>query len=357
MIFLGMILVAVGGLSWWGAGWLSHRESAVRLLDLPNERSLHHIPTPRTGGLAIMGSVLAGLLAVGVGGVWPTSEDPTGWFGWSTSFWIIGLTSLLAVMSFFDDRAGLPIVVRFGVQVAAAAMLTLGAHLVVSHVDVPRVGTIELGWFSLVVSTVFLVWMTNLYNFMDGMDGFAGGMTLFGSGFLASLAWQGQHGVIVVIALLLAAGALGFLIHNFPPAKIFMGDVGSVPTGFLLGSLILLGCRDRLFAMWVPLMLFSPFIVDATVTLLRRAFQGEPVLQAHRSHYYQRIVLLGWGHRKTVLAEYGLMVVCAGLAFLYQFGDEQLRLIVLIVWCALFGGLIAAVTLAERAASRRQVAA
>src|SRR5574341_443684 len=347
-----VILVAVGGLSWWCAGWLSHRDSTIKLLDLPNERSLHQIPTPRTGGLAIIGSVLVGIAAVSRGGAWPTSQGPTGWYGWSTSLWIIGLTVLLAVMSFLDDRAGLPIVVRFGAHVAAAVMLVLGAQLVVSQIDVPRLGTIELGWLSVVISIGFLVWMTNLYNFMDGMDGFAGGMTLLGAGFLASLAWQGEHRVSFVLSSLLAVAALGFLVHNFPPAKIFMGDVGSVPTGFLLGALILLGCRDRLFTVWVPLMLFSPFIVDATATLLRRAVLGERVWIAHRTHYYQRLVLLGWGHRRTVLAEYGLMVLCGVLAWAYQIADDSVRLFVLGSWGLLMLSAMWAVHVAERLVGR-----
>lgn len=347
-----VILVAVTVLSWWCAGMLAHRDSTLRLLDLPNERSLHHIPTPRTGGLAVMGSLLAGLVGVGVVGAWPSNYDPIGWLGWSTSFWILGTTVLLAVMSFLDDRAGLPIVIRFGVHVAAAVMLVLGAQLTMSQIDVPRLGAIELGWLSLVVPIVFLVWMTNLYNFMDGMDGFAGGMTLLGAGFLASLAWQGGHRVIFVLALLLAVAALGFLVHNFPPAKIFLGDVGSVPTGFLLGALILLGCRDHLFTVWVPLMLFSPFIVDATATLLRRLLRGERVWTAHRTHYYQRLVLSGWGHRKTVLAEYGLMVLCGILAWAYQMAADSARLAILVLWGLLMGSVMLGVHVVEHTATR-----
>ena len=343
-----VILVAVGGLTWWCTGWLAHRDATFRLLDLPNERSLHQTPTPRTGGLAIMGGVLVGLVALAVGGAWPTSQGPTGWFGWPTSVWIVGLTSSLAVVSFLDDRRGLPVVVRFGVHLAAAVMLTVGAQLTVSRIDMPHIGTFELGWLSLIVSIAFLVWMTNLYNFMDGMDGFAAGMTLLGGGFLASLAWRAEHRLILVLSLLLAVAALGFLAHNFPPAKIFMGDVGSVPTGFLIGALILLGCRDGLFTVWVPLMLFSPFIIDATATLIRRAAHGEQVWIAHRTHYYQRLVLLGWGHRKTVLAEYGLMVLCGALASAYQIADDSVRPFILGSWGLLMLSAMWAVHLAER---------
>ena len=321
----------------------------MKVLDLPNERSLHQTPTPRIGGLAIMGSFFFGLLALGFGGVWPASQDSSLLMGWSTSTWIAGLTLLLATMSLLDDLTGLPVAVRLGVQIAAACVLAVGARLMVSDIDVPLVGTVELGSFSLVGSIVFLVWMANLYNFMDGMDGLAGGMTLLGGSVLALLAWQGHNEMILTASLLLAGAALGFLSHNFPPARIFMGDVGSVPIGFLFGSLILLGVRERLFTIWVPLILFSPFVVDATVTLIRRAFKGERIWDAHRTHYYQRLVLLGWGHRKTVLAEYGLMILCGLLAWAYHLAQDQARLVLLGCWGLLMVLLMVGIHMAERA--------
>ena len=114
----------------------------------------------------------------------------------------------------------------------------------------------------------------------------------------------------------LAAASAGFLTCNFPPARIFLGDTGSTALGFLAAACGLWGSRTGLFPFWVALLVFSPFIVDATVTLLRRLLRGEKVWEAHRSHYYQRLVLLGWGHRRTVLVEYALMLVCAGSAAL-----------------------------------------
>jgi UDP-N-acetylmuramyl pentapeptide phosphotransferase/UDP-N-acetylglucosamine-1-phosphate transferase len=157
------------------------------------------------------------------------------------------------------------------------------------------------------------------------------------------------------VALLVAGAATGFLIHNFPPARIFMGDVGSIPLGFVFGSLTILGCQEHLFDVWVPVILFSPFIVDATVTVVRRALCGEKIWEAHRSHFYQRVVLLGWGHRRTVLAEYILMAACLGLALLYQYGTNAQRLVLLAIWCVLLGGLMGGVTMAERLLRRRHV--
>jgi UDP-N-acetylmuramyl pentapeptide phosphotransferase/UDP-N-acetylglucosamine-1-phosphate transferase len=175
---------------------------------------------------------------------------------------------------------------------------------------------------------------------MDCMDGFAGGMTVIGGLCFAFLGWATDHRVMLIMSALLAGSSAGFLVHNFPPARIFMGDVGSVPIGFVFGALILWASHDGVFDLWVPLMIFSPFLVDATVTLSRRIVRGERIWEAHRSHYYQRLVLAGWSHRKTVLFEYGLMVVCGILAMSYHFGSDRQRagalISVTMVYLALF---------------------
>jgi UDP-N-acetylmuramyl pentapeptide phosphotransferase/UDP-N-acetylglucosamine-1-phosphate transferase len=115
-----------------------------------------------------------------------------------------------------------------------------------------------------------------------------------------------------------------------------MGDAGSITIGFLAGTLMILGVRDGIFELWVPVMIFSPFIVDATVTLIRRILRRKKIWQGHREHYYQRLVLSGWSHRRTVLAEYGVMILCGGLAVLYHHSTDKIRLIILCVWVAIF---------------------
>jgi UDP-N-acetylmuramyl pentapeptide phosphotransferase/UDP-N-acetylglucosamine-1-phosphate transferase len=253
------------------------------------------------------------------------------------------MTGMISLVSFVDDRRGLQIGVRFGVQLLAAAILVIGSDLILLSTAVPMLGVISWGWIAAPITILFLIWMANLYNFMDGMDGFAGGMTVIGCGLLGFLGWQAHHPVISVIATLQSVAAAGFLVHNFPPAKIFMGDVGSVSTGFLAAALMILGCRDGVFDLWVPIIVFSPFILDATVTLARRVLRHENVWEAHRDHYYQRLVLSGWGHRRTVLAEYGVMVLCGGCALLYQYASEEWRLVILGFWGVLFVSLAFAV--------------
>lgn len=290
-----------------------------------------------------MGALYVGVLMLGVlGWVLSASEesilllDSTGW-------WILLATGVISIVSLMDDRQGLPIGVRFVVHLLAAILLVIGVGLVFPSMEVPLLGSISLGWVAAPITVVFLVWMTNLYNFMDGMDGFAGGMTVIGCGLLGHLAWQAHHPVIAILATLQAAAAAGFLVHNLPPAKIFMGDVGSVSNGFLIAALIVLGCRDGVYVPWVPLIAFSPFILDATVTLARRVLRQEKVWKAHRDHYYQRLVIGGWSHRRTVLAEYGVMALCGGFALLYHYAIEEWRLVILGVWGALFFSLAIAV--------------
>ncbi|MBF0323090.1 MAG: hypothetical protein HQL62_09170 [Magnetococcales bacterium] len=142
-------------------------------------------------------------------------------------------------------------------------------------------------------------------------------MGAFGFLFFAAFGYFAGHPHFAGAALLIAAANLGFLTANFPPARIFMGDVGSVPMGFLVATFSFWGIRDAIFPFWVPFLVFSPFIVDATLTMFRRIFQRKKVWRAHRTHYYQKLVRMGWGHRRTVLWEYGLMLG-SGLSALYM---------------------------------------
>jgi UDP-N-acetylmuramyl pentapeptide phosphotransferase/UDP-N-acetylglucosamine-1-phosphate transferase len=164
---------------------------------------------------------------------------------------------------------------------------------------------------------------------MDGSDGLAGGMTAIGFSAYAIAAWLGGMIGLSLLSFSIATAAAGFLIFNFPPARIFMGDVGSIPLGFLAGAIGATGWQQGLWPFWFPVMAFAPFIVDASVTLMRRLLRGQRVWQAHRQHYYQRLILSGWSHRKTAASEYALMLACssAGLLCLRASPAAQLTVI------------------------------
>jgi UDP-N-acetylmuramyl pentapeptide phosphotransferase/UDP-N-acetylglucosamine-1-phosphate transferase len=252
-------------------------------LDRPNERSLHSRAVPRTGGFAILagGSVS---LAFGAGALWLP----------------LTLAALLAALSFADDLFGLPSALRFVAQLAAAIALVASAH-----------GVWSVESFLLVLA---LAWTANLYNFMDGADGLAGGMGVIGFGAYAAAAHACGATALVAASAALAGACAAFLIFKFHPARIFMGDVGSIPLGFLAAALGLAGWREGCWPLWFPLLCFGPFAGDATLTLAKRVARREPAWRAHREHYYQRLVRMGFGHRKTAFIEYAAMAGCAAAA-------------------------------------------
>jgi UDP-N-acetylmuramyl pentapeptide phosphotransferase/UDP-N-acetylglucosamine-1-phosphate transferase len=198
--------------------------------------------------------------------------------------------------------------------------------------DLPG-GSWELSYVGgVALSALFIVWMINLYNFMDGMDGFAGGMTVFGFGTFAGLGWIAGHDSFLIVNLIIACASAGFLYFNFPPARIFMGDIGSSTLGLMAATLSLWGARDGVFPFWVAMLVFSPFIIDSTVTLARRLSRREKIWQAHKTHFYQRLVQAGWGHRKTVLFEYIIMFGCGITALWGARATVEMQVAIVVAW-------------------------
>jgi len=289
------------------SGW------AARIaMDLPNERSLHAAPIPRIGGIVLVGVSLAAAAAAA-----PALRP------------VLLLAAALALVSAWDDRRGLPVAIRFAVHLAAAA----GA-VVMLQVEAPVWLTAGL--------VLLLTWAMNLYNFMDGSDGLAGGMALFGFGALG-VAALGAAPDMAVAGLCVAAAAAGFLAHNFHPARVFLGDAGSIPLGFLAGSLGLAGWARGLWPAWFPLLVFSPFVVDATFTLVARLLRGNKPWQAHREHAYQRMVAGGLGHRRTALLWYVLMTACSATALIGLKSTTTRQWALIGAWVVIYG-ILAAVT-------------
>lgn len=283
------------------------------VLDHPNERSLHHTPVPRTGGVGIASGLLLGVAFA------PALGLPLAiWLG----------TAILFALSLLDDYTGLPVWARFGTHAIAAAIVLM-----------PLGPT--LGWAVLGIGVVAVVWMTNLYNFMDGSDGLAGGMTLFGFGFLGVAAWTNGAFEMAIVSACLAAAALAFLVFNFFPARIFMGDAGAIPIGFLAACIGLYGVAAGLWPIWFPVLVFSAFIVDASVTLARRLLRHERIWRAHREHYYQRLIRMGFGHRKTALLEYAVMLVSGVTAILVLHARPAVQIAVLALCGVAYVTLIA----------------
>lgn len=312
--------------------------ACLRIVDHPNERSLHRTPVPRNGGLAL---IFGG--ALGMALVLPVMV-PSGVMIWPA----LAITLLLVGgVSLLDDRRHVSQRYRLLVHACAALLLYL-AGLRWDQIGLPGLDAALPDWLALGLTLLYVVWMINLYNFMDGMDGFASGMAVFGFGGLAVLGLIGQALPFAVTALVIAASAAGFLTRNFPPARIFLGDVGSSVLGLLAAALTLWGAGIGLFPLWVGWLLFSPFIIDATWTLLRRIVNGEPFWLAHRSHHYQRLVLAGWGHRRTLLRAYVVMAAAAASAVAAPDMPVQEQWLLLLGWAAIYALIHVRVGLAER---------
>jgi Fuc2NAc and GlcNAc transferase len=261
----------------------------LQVLDIPNERSSHFVPTPRGGGASIVVVfVLTVLLLVQRGNV-------------STGLGsaLIGGGLAVALAGFLDDHFRMPVWLRLLIHFAAAGWTLWQLN---------GMGPLHLGftvwnwgWVGQVVALVGLVWMINLYNFMDGIDGLAGleGLTTAGLGGLL-LASRGLGG-LAETALTLAGASAGFLVWNWSPAKIFMGDVGSGFLGFVLGVLAISSAKAQAMFVWPWLILLSVFVVDSTLTLIRRLITGARWYEAHRSHAYQHAAQRWSSHSKVTL--------------------------------------------------------
>jgi UDP-N-acetylmuramyl pentapeptide phosphotransferase/UDP-N-acetylglucosamine-1-phosphate transferase len=278
------------------------------VLDYPNSRSLHSVPISRIGGLGLLLAVIISWLLFSV-------ELPiTVWLG-------VGLLMLVSVA---DDIRPLPIWCRLLPQSIAALMFS-GILLLDDY-----------GWITVGCVTVAIIWMSNLFNFMDGSDGLAGGMAVIGFGYYGLLAYYAGHYNFAVINFSITAAAMAFLLHNFYPAKIFLGDVGAIPLGFLAAVLGILGWANNLWSIWLPLLVFSPFIMDSTMTLTKRLLGGKKFWQAHREHYYQRIIQSGLGHRNTALFGYALMLIAGGSALWMAQQDLAIQHWMMIIWGCIY---------------------
>lgn len=272
--------------------WLRGYAQRKRLLDMPNARSSHSVPTPRGGGAAIVVVFLLG----------------------SAGLWSIGMTDFsvlsavaapgmaVATIGLFDDRGHVSPGIRLLVHFTAAAW----AVYWFGGLPVLDLGpaALSLGIAGSLLAILAIVWILNLFNFMDGIDGIAGSELVFVA---AAAAWLAGPDSAVFFPLVLLAGAgAGFLALNWPPARIFMGDVGSGFIGFVLVTLAFVAHVEGSLPIWASLTLMGVFVADATVTLLVRLLRGDSIVQAHRTHAYQRLALRWRAHRPVTLATWAV---------------------------------------------------
>jgi len=312
--------------------WAKHR-----MLDIPNQRSTHTNPTPRGGGLAIVVTTLLGLFVL---------QATVSHISWSLLVVYSLAAAMIAAVSWLDDLRSLSNRVRFATH-SVAALLLIGAGFFWSEVEMPFLGLVTLGWLGMLPAFVWMVGLTNVYNFMDGIDGIAGSQAvLAGVGWLL-LGWTNGDPFSGVLGALLAASSLGFLAHNWPPARIFMGDVGSAFLGYSFAALAVVAAQSAPRMAIVGILLVWPFVFDSTFTLLRRWRKGENIFAAHRSHLYQRLVIAGYSHRFVTLLYSFLALVGTFLALLWVWAAPGADWLVVSVPALLSFGLWGFVVRAE----------
>jgi len=302
----GMAVLAIAallqGIAVWAGTWaVLGLLTRFRIFDQPNQRSSHTVAKPRGGGIALIPLILLGWSAWAI---W-SDNAPAG-------FWrIVPAAALLAAVSWVDDLRNLPAGLRLAAQAVAVALGLSGFS--------------GLGWvfqgflpplLDGLAAALLWLWFINLFNFMDGIDGISGVQALsVGVGLTLAAGLAGLAPELVTLPLLLAAAALGFLFWNWPPARLFLGDVGSVPLGYLLGWLLLLAAAQGQWVVALILPLY--YLADASLTLARRTLRGAKIWRAHREHAYQRAAKGGLTHGAVtgrVLLCNGVLIACAGTA-------------------------------------------
>lgn len=298
MFIIPLIIILTAVISWFICGMVRNRLLAASILDNPNERSMHSAPVPRGGGIALWLTVLP---------VWIIYDIYSGQFP-EHLFLLLAVAGLI-IVSWLDDKKSLPARERFMVHILAVALGL--ASLPLTHLVFQ--GALPL-WLDRVVAGFAWLWFINLTNFMDGIDGITGAQTVHVSiGFIAIGLLAGSIPEIgFIIASALTGAAIGFLIWNWHPAKLFMGDVGSIPLGFLLGYLMMLLASQGYLGIALALPLYYAF--DASLTLIRRILKKQKFWQAHREHYYQQAAL-GAGSpvpvvRAIIATNAGLLALC-----------------------------------------------
>jgi Fuc2NAc and GlcNAc transferase len=290
-------------------------------LDLPNERSSHVNPTPRTGGISILIGALFGFF-IGLG---MTQVGSTSAVSITPSFVLIIALICGAILGFLDDAFRMPTGIRlFGYLLIAGVISNYFCY--VSVIDVPLIPSVNAGIVGGVLfSTLFIAWYTNLFNFMDGIDGIAGCVAFVSLSSLAVVFFAKGFFLLGILAITVAAATSGFLLYNFPPASVFMGDGGSVFLGMTIGALSLAAVKEGILSLAATVFFTLPFVFDATFTLLRRILGRERFWTAHRSHIYQQMCDLGFSHRKvTIIYTVGALFF-AGIGSLFDTWTDAIK--------------------------------
>jgi Fuc2NAc and GlcNAc transferase len=313
-VSLVLLIVAAG--TWWVLGFLISWLESKDIVDTPNNRTIHRGRVPRGGGLVIVVVFQIVLLGLAV-----TSAR------YSLFLSLFGLCLCWACLSWWDDFGDLPPLNRFLSQ-AFFALLTLLAFGYITAIQIDLNTYLFVGGFGAVLTFIGILWVVNLYNFMDGMDGLAASQTIVAALSMAFWFYQADDSELMLCCLVLAASCYGFLVRNWHPAQLFMGDVGSITLGAILVTLFVYGNTRYQIPIISFVLLIGVFVFDASFTILRRLFAGEKIWRPHSQHLYQRLAKTGVNHAHIVIANTILMLLCAMLASLSVLDRDRIVLYV-----------------------------
>lgn len=321
---IGIIIIA--GCNYFATGLFIKYAKENNITDIPTERSSHSTPTPRGGGI---GFVFTSIIAFIIYFAWQDLLI------YSTYLFFVITTTVVASLGWFDDRNDLSQTIRFTIQVTVAGLILFFVGGL-DRFSLPYVPEFSLGFFSPFLGILWIVGVTNIYNFMDGIDGIATAQALTASGGWMIFSFLWSEPVLLTVNLVVFASVFVFLIYNWAPAKIFMGDVGSLFLGFFFSVMPFLAASvsDEITiasSLWIGALLLWPFLFDSTYTILRRLIKGKYVFRAHRSHLYQRLYTSGWSHSKISILYLSFSLICLIFSLIYFYEADVIRLLILIM--------------------------
>lgn len=318
--------VVAAGVNYFTTGWYLKYAKENQITDIPTVRSSHDVPKPRGGGIGFVIITILGSFA---------------YLLYDAHLFSVGIITFLialiivAIFGWFDDKNSLSIPVRYTVQTIGALIILL----FVSGFDsfyVPAFNQIYLGVFGYLAGIIWLTGTTNIYNFMDGVDGIASVQAIFAGIGWIFWGWYFDIPFIVAINLILVGSVASFLVYNWQPAKIFMGDVGSVFLGFYFATLPFLAVylSDSIeigFAIWISALLLWPFLYDGSFTLIRRIIKKKNVFKPHRTHLYQRLNRMGWPHKNVTILYSAFCLFSCMISYIFVTGSGSSRILVIAV--------------------------
>lgn len=319
---IGILFIA--GCNYFATGWFIKYAKKKNITDVPIDRSSHSIPTPRGGGL---GFVITSIVAFIIYLAWQGILISDAFLSFVVTL------SAIASLGWFDDKNNLSALTRFATQVIAATIILFFVGGL-NTFSLPFLGEFSLGFLSPFLGIIWIAGVTNIYNFMDGVDGIATEQALAASAGWMIFAFLWNEPVLFTINLIVFATVLVFLAYNWDPAKIFMGDVGSLFLGFFFAVMPFLAAylsEDYTIAntLWIGVLLLWPFLFDSSSTLIRRLRKGENIFEAHRSHLYQKLNIAGWSHAMISTLYLAFSLFCLIMSLLYIHEGDVVQLSIL----------------------------